>query len=217
VKEVSRWKVGKKVKDTLRPDEVPLLLENLDERWVPLFATAIWTGLRKGELAALRRTSVNLRVPGEETLVIRASWDEDRTKNEDQDLLPVPGPLVPYLRQALAASTSDLLFPGPERRDDVGGHQTARWCFVVRSHGLDWSRAGCTPAAGARAAATPHVESHEDDKPRQCPVCDMRLWPKPVYRRITFHGLREPPERCWRRLAFRPRLPRKFSGTPTSR
>jgi integrase len=39
---------------------VPLLLRALDPRWRPLFATAIYTGLRKGELLALRKSDVHL-------------------------------------------------------------------------------------------------------------------------------------------------------------
>jgi integrase len=189
IKEVPRWKKGKRVKDALRADEVPLMLQNLEERWRPLFATALWMGLRKGELAAMKKSSVSIRNPGEETMKVLASWDAEMTKNEDQDVLPIPSPLVPYLRQALAASTSDLLFPGPS-----GGmmSEDTKLQMVLRRA---LARAGLVEGwvhtcRRCKSRGAPHVESHEDDKPRQCPVCDMRLWPKPVYRRITFHGLR---------------------------
>jgi integrase len=189
VKEVCRWKQGKKVKDTLRPEEVPLLLENLEERWAPLFATAIWMALRKGELAALKKSSVNLRTPGEELLVVRASWDADRTKNEDQDTLPIPAPLVPYLRKAMAASSSDLLFPGP------GGEMMSEDTKLQNVLRRARARAGLVEGwmhtcRRCKSNKKPHVERHDDDKPRRCPVCSMRLWPKPQYRSITFHGLR---------------------------
>ena len=48
------------VGDHLRLEEVPRVLAQLHPRWRPLFATAIYTGLRKGELAALRREDVDL-------------------------------------------------------------------------------------------------------------------------------------------------------------
>ncbi len=45
--------------DYLKPDEVKLFLENVDKRYYPLFLTAIMTGLRQGELLALRWGDIN--------------------------------------------------------------------------------------------------------------------------------------------------------------
>jgi integrase len=70
--------------NTLKPDEVTAMISALDQRWRALFVTAVFTGLRKGELLGLRR--------------------------EDVDLV-----------SAMQASSSDLVFPGPDgkiqRRD----------------------------------------------------------------------------------------------------
>ena len=41
-----------------------------------------------------------------------------------------------------------------------------------------------------KARRAPHVEHHADDATRYCPVCRMKLWPKPVHRRLRFHDLR---------------------------
>ncbi|HTP26959.1 MAG TPA: hypothetical protein VMK12_15060 [Anaeromyxobacteraceae bacterium] len=60
VQDVRKRKIPRRKPDYLRPHEVPLLLRALDPRWRPLFATAIYTGLRKGELLALRKTDVDL-------------------------------------------------------------------------------------------------------------------------------------------------------------
>jgi len=47
--EVERRKVPKRLPDFLKPDEVPRVLANLSDDHRPLFAAAIYTGLRKGE------------------------------------------------------------------------------------------------------------------------------------------------------------------------
>jgi integrase len=57
----------------LRADEVPLLLAHVPERHRALFATAIWTGMRKGELIGLRKSDVDLE--HEVILVARSSHD----------------------------------------------------------------------------------------------------------------------------------------------
>src|SRR5205823_10709426 len=45
---------------TVRADEVPLLLAAVSDAWRPVFATALYTGLRKGELFGLRQRDVDL-------------------------------------------------------------------------------------------------------------------------------------------------------------
>lgn len=47
-------------RDWLRLHEAPAVLAALSPRWRPLFATAIYAGIRKGELLALRKTDVDL-------------------------------------------------------------------------------------------------------------------------------------------------------------
>ena len=59
-KAVKRRKVPRKVFDTLKADEVPELLAALTPQWRPLFACAVYTGLRKGELLGLRKSDVDL-------------------------------------------------------------------------------------------------------------------------------------------------------------
>jgi integrase len=47
---VKKRHVPKRVQDHLREDEIPRVLDALAPEWRPLFAAAIYTGLRKGEL-----------------------------------------------------------------------------------------------------------------------------------------------------------------------
>lgn len=61
---VPRLKVPKRLPDFLRTDEVPLVLAALSEKHRPLFATAIYTGMRRGELLGLRKIDVDLSTGG---------------------------------------------------------------------------------------------------------------------------------------------------------
>jgi integrase len=58
VADVPKRKVVKRLPDYLRPHEVPPLLASLKPKWKSLFATALYTGMRKGELFALQKSDV---------------------------------------------------------------------------------------------------------------------------------------------------------------
>jgi integrase len=91
----------------LRAHEVPAFLAAAGE-WRPLMACAVWMGLRRGEVLALRKQDVNLE---DRTMVIGRSHGADTTKGGHADVLPVPKPLVRYLARAMKDSDSELLFP----------------------------------------------------------------------------------------------------------
>jgi integrase len=95
----------------LRIDEVPKLLGALHARWRALFATAIYTGLRKGELLGLRRTDLDF--PNRLVLVSR-SYDRETNKGAREEAVPMAPELIPFLRQAVQESHSDLVFPKPD-------------------------------------------------------------------------------------------------------
>ena len=52
-------RVPKALPSFLRASEVPALFMALPKKWRPLFATALYTGLRKGELLGLRKADVD--------------------------------------------------------------------------------------------------------------------------------------------------------------
>src|SRR6185369_11678429 len=94
-----------------RPDEVPPLLASVKPKWRALFATAIYTGLRKGELFALRKTDVDLAAG---IITVCRSHDRDTPKNGRADAVPINSELLAhYLEQAIRSSPSDLVFPAP--------------------------------------------------------------------------------------------------------
>ena len=183
---VERRKVSRRIYETLRAEEVPLLLARLAPSWRPLFATAIWTGMRKGELLGLRKSDVDLDAG---TITICRSCDSDTTKGGHADVIPIAEPLKPFLREALLASRSVYVFPaadGSMRPKDTPLQDVLRRA-LARAGLVNGYDHGCRRC---KARGSPHVEHHADAARRHCPVCHMKLWPKPVHRRIRFHDLR---------------------------
>src|SRR5262249_47180335 len=113
ISDVERRKNPQKIRATLAAEEVPLVLFHVPDDWRDLFATAIYTGMRKGELFGLRRQDVDLR---ERLIVVRRSYDSDTTKGKHADVLPIAAALLPYLQHALENSSTELVFPGPDGR-----------------------------------------------------------------------------------------------------
>jgi integrase len=95
VETVKRRKIPKRKPDYLRLLEVPRVLTALAARWRPLFATAIYTGLRKGELFGLQKSDIDL---GAKLIVVRRSYDRDRTKGAHEEGIPIADELGPYLK-----------------------------------------------------------------------------------------------------------------------
>jgi len=181
--DVRKRKVPRRQADYLRPHEVPLLLRALDPRWRPIFAAALYTGLRKGELLALRKADVDL---GRQVLTVARSHERDTTKGGHADVIPIATELVPFLRVAMAASPSELVFPkadGTRMRADVNLEWTLRRALgragVVEGYRHVCRRKGCG-----------HIEPAQDETQRRCPNDGRKLWVKPVVRPIRFHDLR---------------------------
>jgi integrase len=180
---VDTRRVPRRQYDYLRAEEVPRLMAALGPELRPLFAVAIYTGLRKGELLALRKEDVDLEA---RLLTVACSYDRDTTKGNRADVIPIAEEAVPYLQEAIAASPSDLLFPAPDgtmRRRDFKAQAILQRALgragIVSGWKLVCRRKGCGY----------HEEAAEAEAKR-CPRCTMRLWPKPRPRRLRFHDLR---------------------------
>jgi len=180
-------RVHRKPADYLRVEEVAPLLVALDEAWRPLFATAIYTGLRKGELLALRKADLDLR--GRRLLVSRTNT-RDTTKGGKPGSVPLCAEVAPYLEAAVAMSPSELLFPGADGRPmraDVKLHGVLR-----RAMG----RAGLATGYEhrCRRKGCGYREEAPDGALRRCPNHDRelgpKLWPVPRVRPLRFHDLR---------------------------
>ncbi len=180
---VPRFKVPKRLPRYLRPDEVLLVLAALDARWRGLFATAVYLGLRRGEVIALRKDDVDLRA---RTIRIGRSGDSDTTKGGHEDLLPLPDELVPWIEAAMKRTPSELLYPqedGRQHAPDVRLQDVLRRAMkragLVVGYDHRCRRKGCG-----------FSERKPDAEAGRCPRCQMRLWPVAEPKPMRFHDLR---------------------------
>ena len=180
---VERRKVPKRPPQYLQPEEAQLLLVHLDPHWRPLFAAALFTGMRKGELLGLRKRDVNLR---DGTILVGRSYDHDTTKGGHSDLIPIAEPLRPFLEAAMRESPSALVFPrtdGSMHPEDVKLDRVLRRALgragVVTGYDHRCRRKGCG-----------YSKESPGNDPGRCPRCNMRLWAKPLPRHVRFHDVR---------------------------
>ncbi len=145
--------------------------------------TAIYTGLRKGELLGLRRQDVDVE---NGCIVVARSWDRDTTKGGHADVIPIATELVPYLEQALVSSTCDLVFPS------LTGTMMSRHVALETVFRRALARAGITDGYThvCRRQGCGYREEAHDSVLRFCPDDGRKLWPKAKLRNIRFHDLR---------------------------
>ncbi len=176
---------------TLSIEEIPRVLEALPDSWRGLFATCLFSGLRKGEVFALEKRDVNLQ---RRVLLIQRSHEHDSTKGGGFAPVPIHEDLVPYLEEALL-SPGPFLFPNEQgqRRNRRHKLPPILRAALVRAGIVERYDHVCrrriAPLEGP-AKQCGHVESHPDDLPRRCPECHMKLWPVGVARPIRFHDTR---------------------------
>jgi integrase len=169
--------------EILTPDEVLPFFAALAPDQRPVFAAAILTGLRKGELCGLRKDDVDL---ARRLLYVRRCYERPFPKSRKQRVVRIPEELVLFLDHALATFGGPWLFP-----DADGSMRTRTWqpedilrralkrAGIVTGYRHKCRRKGCG-----------HEEAHPDAAPRECPRCRMKLWPKGLVRAIRFHDMR---------------------------
>jgi integrase len=183
VSAVEKIDVPKTLNDYLRVEEVPRVLPALPAKWRPLFATAIYTGVRKGELLDLRKSDVDLP---EKSLAVCRSNGNDTTKGGHADLLPIADDLVPYLKEAIDSSASELVFPGPDghrQRHDIKLQKILRKALATAGIVIGYDHKCRGRGCGFEERRPNGVEG-------PCPRCSKPLWVKPVPRPVRFHHLR---------------------------
>jgi integrase len=180
---VPRRTVPKRLPDFLRVDEVPRVLAVLSAHHRPLFATAVYTGLRKGELLGLRKSDIDFKAA---LIRVCRSYDQDTTKGSRAEAIPLAAELRPYLEEAIKASPSELVFPGP------GGRMMTKNSPLEEVLRRALGRAGIVTGYEhvCRKKGCGHKELVGDAAERRCPVHNHRLWPKAKVRPIRFHDLR---------------------------
>src|SRR5208283_3603212 len=174
----------KRLPDYLHVDEVAPVLCAVSARWRPLFAAAIYTGMRKGELLGLRKTDVDLV---DRLITVCRSYSRDTTKGGRTEAVPVASELVPYLKEAITQSPStELVFPKED--GSMMSMETPLEAVLRAALG----RAGIVTGYRhtCRRQNCGHIERAADGDLRRCPKCRMKLWPRALVRPIRFHDLR---------------------------
>jgi integrase len=196
VSATERRKVPKRIYQTLTPEQLAAMLEQVPEDWRPLFACGPALGLRKGELFALRKTDVDLT---RGTLTVARSHNRNTTKGGDPAVLPIPAPLRPWIEHQIEHAPGPLLFPAPD------GSQRKREADPqkILRHAL--ARAGIVEGYNHRCRWCAYSVHAADNLPRYCPTCVKRtdgrgntlvpprgrlLWPKAIHVAMRFHDLR---------------------------
>ena len=171
------------VGDILRPEELAPFMTALDPDQRPVFAAAIFTGLRKGELCGLQKTDVDIP---RRLLVARRSYARPFPKSRKQRVVRIPDEFVPFVEYATKTFPGPWLFPDPD-----GGMRTVTWQpeDILRRA---LKRAGIVTGYThvCRRTTCRFSEERPDDHIRPCPRCGFKLWPKGNVRAIRFHDLR---------------------------
>jgi len=186
IDEVEKRREPKRAYVTLRAEEVPLLLAAVPDAWRAVFAAALYTGLRKGELFGLRKSDVDL---DHRTITVRRSYDRETTKGAHADAIPIAEALVAFLEEAIANSTSELVFPGHDgrMRSPEADPQKVLRTALARAGLIEYWVHTCRRC---KRRGEPHSERHADGELRPCPRCGMKLWPTAKVRAMRFHDLR---------------------------
>jgi len=181
--------VTKGMYQLLRAEEVAPALSAAGSTWRDICATAIYLALRKGELFGMQKEDVNL--PDLEITITR-SHKRNTTKGGKAVVLPIPKPLVQYLKHAIATAKGSLLFPradGSMRHEKT--HMETTWRrILVRAGIVIGYRHTCRRCVAMKRLPATHEFS--DATPRRCPTqfCGMKMWPAGIPRPMRFHDLR---------------------------
>ena len=181
--ETDTRRVPDRIANILAPEEVLPFFMALAPGQRPVFATAILTGLRKGELCGLQKADLDLT---RRLLFVRRSYARPTPKNGKQRVVRIPEELAPFLEAALAIFPGRWLFP-----DETGAMRTKTWQpeDVLRRA---LKRAGVVTGYThvCRRKTCRFSEDRPDAEIRPCPNCGYKLWPKGNVREIRFHDLR---------------------------
>lgn len=136
---VIRFKLNDKIRSVLNEEQITLLLRKAQEynwKWYPHYATAIFTGLRSGELYALRWNNVNL---DKRQILVNCSWSNKdgfkSTKSGHDRIVEIPMPLLPLLKELkLQSADCEFVLPRLDRWDR--GEQAHDLRLFLKSIGL---------------------------------------------------------------------------------
>lgn len=111
-----KFKISEKIKSVLNEEQILTLLRKAQElgwEWYPHYAVGLYTGLRSGEMYALKWDSVNLE---KRQIVVSSSWSNKdgfkSTKSGNDRVVEIPKPLLPVLVELkLKSADTDFVLP----------------------------------------------------------------------------------------------------------
>ncbi|MDD4976423.1 MAG: site-specific integrase, partial [Bacteriovorax sp.] len=117
-----KFKIGDKMKQVLTQEQIKILLTQakiMDCEWYPIWATALYTGMRNGELYALTWDKVNLE---QRRILVDSSWNSDDgfkdTKSGDDRLVEIAPELLFILKELkLKGHDSNFVLPRIDKWD----------------------------------------------------------------------------------------------------
>jgi len=134
-----KFKVGDKIQKVLTEDQARLLLlkaKGQDWKWYPHYAVALYTGMRSGELYALRWESVNF---DNRTILVNCAWNSKdgfkSTKSGDDRMIEIAPALLPILRE-LQASADGSPYVLPHLYEWQKGEQARQLSTFLQANGL---------------------------------------------------------------------------------
>ena len=116
-----RFKKNLKIKSVLKEDEIFHLLKMAKEKnhpWFPVWAIACYTGLRNGELYALKWDKVDLN---KRMMIVCLSWNDKNgfkeTKSGDDRIVEIAESLMPLMEELYRSKVNDFVLPRAEAWD----------------------------------------------------------------------------------------------------
>lgn len=110
-----KFKTNLKIKNVLKEHEIHSLLKaakEMNHPWFPIWTLACYTGLRNGELFALKWESVDLK---KRLMVISLSWNQENgfkeTKSGDDRNVEIAKSLLPLLQNLYENKTNEFVLP----------------------------------------------------------------------------------------------------------
>jgi len=124
---VMKFRVGDKIKQGLTEAQVRLLLDKareLGSEWYEIWATALYTGMRSGEMFALTWDKVNL---DQRQIKVDCSWSNKdgfkSTKSGDDRMVEIAPALLPILKELKLRQSGDSHFVLPRLEKWEKGEQ----------------------------------------------------------------------------------------------
>lgn len=180
-----RQREEKREYELLTLAELELVQKHLSPRKRRLFRIALHTGMRPGELFALRKEDVDL-VAG--VIRVRRSHGRNQTKTGVARSLPIVAAIVGDLRQAMTGD-SELVFPGQ------GGRRQRHDTKLTRALRTAMAAAGVAVTKALYWCSRPKLCGWRQElagpvTARRCPRCDRRCVSQPRVRAVRWYDLR---------------------------